>query len=266
MNRLHFIAGLPRSGTTLLAAILRQNPNFHAAMSSPLRYVFSQTQQALSAKNQSAIFINNEQRKNVLRGLFENFYSDATHKVVFDTNWYWTGKVFSLFELFTEAKMICCVRDISWIMDSIERALRDNPHHLSGIFNFEPETTVYTRLGGIARSDGMVGKSLDYLREAFYSKYSEKLLFVNYETLASNPEIVMTKIYDFIQEKHFTHDYDNISYMEPEFDALLGMPRLHTVKRKVELVFRKTILPPDLFAHYQNDKFWMKSKHSVAMI
>jgi len=35
-NGIHFIAGLPRSGSTLLAGILRQNPRFHAAMTSPV--------------------------------------------------------------------------------------------------------------------------------------------------------------------------------------------------------------------------------------
>ncbi|MEG5055281.1 MULTISPECIES: sulfotransferase [unclassified Microcoleus] len=32
----HFISGLPRSGSTLLAALLRQNPRFHSAMTSPV--------------------------------------------------------------------------------------------------------------------------------------------------------------------------------------------------------------------------------------
>ena len=33
---IHFISGLPRSGSTLLAAILRQNPSLHAHISSPV--------------------------------------------------------------------------------------------------------------------------------------------------------------------------------------------------------------------------------------
>ena len=33
---IHFISGLPRSGSTLLAGILRQNPRFHAGMTSPV--------------------------------------------------------------------------------------------------------------------------------------------------------------------------------------------------------------------------------------
>ena len=35
-RRFHFISGLPRAGTTLLAAILNQNPRFRAGMTSPL--------------------------------------------------------------------------------------------------------------------------------------------------------------------------------------------------------------------------------------
>ncbi|MBD9680249.1 sulfotransferase, partial [Pseudomonas sp. PDM18] len=36
MQNFHFISGLPRSGSTLLSAILLQNPRFHAGMSSPV--------------------------------------------------------------------------------------------------------------------------------------------------------------------------------------------------------------------------------------
>lgn len=32
----HFISGLPRSGSTLMEAILRQNPRFSAGMSNPV--------------------------------------------------------------------------------------------------------------------------------------------------------------------------------------------------------------------------------------
>ena len=39
--RFHFISGLPRSGSTLLAAILRQNPRFSAGMSSSLCPLFT---------------------------------------------------------------------------------------------------------------------------------------------------------------------------------------------------------------------------------
>ena len=40
MAAIHFISGLPRSGSTLLAALLRQNPRFQAGMSGPLAGLF----------------------------------------------------------------------------------------------------------------------------------------------------------------------------------------------------------------------------------
>ena len=47
---IHFISGLPRSGSTLLAAILRQNPDFHAAMTSPVGALFSAMLRQMSAE------------------------------------------------------------------------------------------------------------------------------------------------------------------------------------------------------------------------
>ena len=49
MSKYHFISGLPRSGSTLLAAILRQNPRFHAGMTSPVGSLFSGMLQQFAA-------------------------------------------------------------------------------------------------------------------------------------------------------------------------------------------------------------------------
>jgi sulfotransferase len=45
----HFISGLPRSGSTVLSAILRQNPRFHASISSPVSGLFGNVLQTVSA-------------------------------------------------------------------------------------------------------------------------------------------------------------------------------------------------------------------------
>jgi len=45
----HFISGLPRAGSTLTAAILRQNPRFHAGMSSPVASLFDNVIAQVSA-------------------------------------------------------------------------------------------------------------------------------------------------------------------------------------------------------------------------
>lgn len=43
MKEFFFISGLPRSGSTLLSAILRQNPEFYADISSPVQGLVAST-------------------------------------------------------------------------------------------------------------------------------------------------------------------------------------------------------------------------------
>ena len=89
-NGIHFIAGLPRSGSTLLAGILKQNTRFHAGMTSPVGAMYMALEGAMSRRNEAAVFIEDEQRRDVLKGLFSNYYA-GIHKdrLVFDTNRAW---------------------------------------------------------------------------------------------------------------------------------------------------------------------------------
>jgi len=120
--KLHFISGLPRSGSTMLAAILRQNPALHAEMTSPVHALLQAMRAAVSARGENAHAIAPEQKKRLLMGVFAGFYG-VTHRVVFDTNRAWCATLPLALALFPEARVACCVRDVPWIMDSFEQAL-----------------------------------------------------------------------------------------------------------------------------------------------
>ena len=60
----------------------------------------------------------------------------------------------------------------------------------------------------------------------------------------------------FIGLKPFDHDFDNVEYEAEDFDSQLLAKDLHTVRGKVELKPRQTILPPDLFKRCQDLIFW----------
>ena len=269
-NGIHFISGLPRSGSTLFSAILRQNPRFHAMMTSPVGAIYLAMLSAVSRKTETSVFIEPEQKRELLAGVFRNYYHTiGAEKVVFDTNRIWCSKMPALTQLFPEAKVICCVRHIPWIMDSIERLERRNAFDLSGMFGFDAGSTVYTRVGRLAGSDGVVGYALDCLREAFYGGYPDKMIIVTYEALTRDPAGALDIVYNFIGEKPHAHDFNNVEYSADEFDAGLGSPGLHTVRRKVEFIERPSILPPELFARYENDAFWMDpalNVHGVPII
>ena len=136
------------------------------------------------------------------------------------------------------------------------RIIRQNPFELSGIFGFEPSNTVYTRVNRLATSDGMVGFAMDALREGFFGEHADRLILVGYEALVRRPKDTLRQLYKFIGEEHYEHDFDHVEYEASEFDLALGTPNLHTVRRKVEWIERKTVLPPELFNRFVNDAFW----------
>ena len=253
----HFISGLPRSGSTLLSAILRQNPRFHAMMTSPVGGIYIAMLESLSRKNEAAVFISQTQKRDLLAGVFRNYYQSVEKPVVFDTNRIWCSKMPALARLFPAARLICCVRHVPWIMDSVERLVRRNAFDLSGMFGYEGGGTVYTRVNRLAGSDGMVGFAIDCLREAFYGGWADRMIIVTYEALTRDPAGTMAQLYAFIGEAPFAHDFANVEYSADEFDAALGSPGLHTVRREVGFEERETILPPELFRRFENDAFWM---------
>ncbi len=256
-RRFHFISGLPRSGSTLLAGLLRQNPRFHAGMSGPVGGLFNTLQGEMSGRNEYSVFIADTQRRRLLHGLFDGYYGqEFSAGVIFDTNRIWCSKLRLLNELFPAAKVIACVRHMPWIIDSIEQLVRKNAFQPSSIFNYQPGGTVYSRAEGLANGDGMVGFAYNALKEAYYSEDTANLMLLQYETLVSEPAKAVKAIYDFIGEPAFQHDFDNVSYDANEFDLRAGTPGLHTVRQKIEARERTSVLPPDVFRRFENDAFW----------
>ncbi len=256
MQRFHFISGLPRSGSTLLAALLKQNPRFHAGMSGPVAGLVGSLLGEMSGRNEFSVFIDDAQRQRVLRGVLENYYADVPAEVVFDTSRAWCARLRVLKTLVPDARVIACVRHMPWIIDSLERLIRRNAFQPSSIFNYTPGGTVYSRAEGLASGEGMVGYAYNALKEAFFGEDTGNLMLLQYETLVGDPARALAAIYDFIGEPAFAHDFTHIAYDATAFDAKAGTPGLHTVRPKVEVIERDTILPPDVFRRFENDAFW----------
>src|SRR5579863_6521730 len=93
-RKFHFISGLPRSGSTLLAAILNQNPRFRAGMTSPLADIMGVVIAETSSKNDFSFDVTDEQRVAMLRGLVENFYAgQPPSSIIFDTSRLWCSRM-----------------------------------------------------------------------------------------------------------------------------------------------------------------------------
>ena len=268
LRKFHFISGLPRSGTTLLAAILSQNPRFRAGMTSPLADIMGVVMAEASSKNDFSFAVSEEQRFSLLRGLAENLYAGrAGAEVVFDTSRLWCSRMRLLEALFPEAKVIACVRNLSWVLDSMERLVRNHPLSVSKVFRFDTNTTVYSRIEALTDPRGMVGFAFQAVKDAFYGQYAAgQLLLLTYESLVSDPTATLRAVYEFIGEPWFEHDFENIEYNADEFDERVGMPGLHTVRRKLEAIERAPILPLEIFNRFAREAFWLEPKNNVGRV
>ncbi len=261
----HFISGLPRSGSTLTAALLRQNPRFHAGMSSPVASLFEALIAQVSAGTELSTMVDQEQRARLLKGLFDSYYADRPEPVIFDTNRAWTAQLPALMRLFPEAKLICLVRDVAWIMDSMERQYRQNAFEHTRLFNNPGErATVYTRTEALAGANRLVGFAWHALKEGCYSEFAERLVIVDYDLLTQRAPEVVRLLYEFLGEEPYDHEFEGVTYDAPEFDAQLGLDGLHRVHPKVQARPRETILPPDLFQRYSQLAFWRDLPNSRA--
>jgi sulfotransferase len=261
-NGIHFISGLPRSGSTLLSAILRQNPKFHAGMSSPVAPLWGSLVASMGARSEWADLVDDEQRLNISQALFDGYYRKIhPTKLVFDTNRLWCAKMDVVALLFPEAKVIVCVRDLPWIMDSFERLYRKNPLLTSKMYSPDTSPTVYTRTSSLSSPTGTVGMPWDAVQEAFYGDHAHRLIVVDYEALAREPQRTISQLYGFLGLPYFEHDFENVVYEDGgEFDTRLGVPGLHLVKGAVRFVDRPTVLPPDVFQRFSNRAFWRNPK------
>ncbi len=107
MQKMHFISGLPRSGSTLLAGILRQNPHFHAAISSPVASLVNGCLEQMGAGSEFSTFFDEQKRKDICLALFGAYYQDKSEfSTVFDTNRIWSARLHQLVELFDDFKVI----------------------------------------------------------------------------------------------------------------------------------------------------------------
>ena len=117
MRTIHFLAGLPRSGSTLLAAILKQNPCFHVVVCSPVCGVVNGLLATMS-DNDLPVQVTDEQRTDMCRAVVGAYYAEQQNKVVIDSHRGWCNNLAAVDTLYPDARVICCVRNPAWIVDS----------------------------------------------------------------------------------------------------------------------------------------------------
>lgn len=253
-KKYHFITGLPRSGSTLLSAILKQNPRFHASITDPLatmtKGIIETSQDGPGMKFEVPV----ERRISTVKGMINGFYENIDKEVIFNTNRAWTLLTPQIDTIFPESKFIVCVRDIAWVLDSFEVAHRKNPLSTNTVTG-GLSGTVYSRMESLMTDDGIVGFPLLGIKQAITGNEKHKLFILEYDQLCKNPELMIKALYAFIDEPMFNHNFNDIQGNWEDYDNEIGIP-LHKLSSRVTYSPRKFLIPPDIIQKYSNMEVW----------
>lgn len=257
----YFISGLPRSGSTLLSAILKQNLEFYADISSPVQSLVQSSIDIITG-SENNFSIEDEQRKNLCYGIFDGYYQHIDKSVIFDSSRHWTKKTSLLQALFPYTKIICPVRDIVSILNSFEVILNKNCFYTKRINEKIFSDNIFLRTQEIFERE--IIDCYSFLQEG-YAINSEMIHFVEYENLCKEPEKTMREVYEFLEKPYYSHDFENVKYSNESFDNSCNQKDLHTIRKRVEYKPPRCILPSDIVKKYKekNMEFWRDTKLNI---
>lgn len=221
---LHFLSGIPRSGSTVLAAILNQNPQTHVSTTSGLVHALD----GLANTWQNAPLLNDsdpERKKleHAMRVVATSFHAQETTKpVVIDKSRGWPVPVIirSMAQVLgRQPKIIATVRSVPDCAASFVRVAK--PDNLTA---FIEKGELFTHL-----------KAAYQTLEAGYRAFPECFLFVEYEDLLANPKRELDRIHTFLDLPPFDYDLDHIdgSSVKENDEFVHGYAGMHDIKPKL---------------------------------
>lgn len=277
MNKtFYFMAGLPRSGSTLLSSILNQNPKFYSGPSSPVLGAMFAVEQNFMGNELYHGYPKPDQVREIIGNIPHHFYSDVQQPVVFDKNRAWTARVPYIEGYIGEqAKILVPVRRIDEILTSILTMIHRNPFEEGQPrINFVDEQLIKTdvpindlnRCMYLLGEGGIVYESLNAIMEGFTQNMNDKMHFVDYDDLVNSPKETMENIYDFLEEEFYDHDFESISNIHREDDLITyGLSDMHEVRSKVKKTSPSpaSVLPEEIIDLYKENRtrleFWKTS-------
>tara|TARA_R100001440_G_scaffold26243_2_gene42712 strand:- start:2663 stop:3472 length:810 start_codon:yes stop_codon:yes gene_type:complete len=234
-KKMVLLAGLPRTGSTLLSNILAQNSNIHIESNSALCQVMWDTKisceenasEQLKGAGKHLSF-----KKSLLKSIPKIYYPDAENKVVFDKCRPWVNQFninMARNYIDQNIRSIVMVRPMEEVVASYARIYLKN--------NGE---TPYEKI--LTHGNHLLMASFAATLEAAKTK-DPSFLFVSYDELIKNTQEVLKKIYIHIGENQFIHNTQKIDQVVLENDEANNMKGMHDIRSKIQRQFNPVVLP-----------------------
>jgi len=217
---MYFLSGLPRSGSTVLAALLNQRNDIHVTPTSGLIDIFGSVVQTW--ENNPSIKSQKQTKEHLYETLRKLIPVRNDGKITVDKSRGWVAPQIqkTMSEVLdSPIRIVATVRDVAICAASFAKISK--PENLAEFCN---------------------GSLIGHLKGSYaalhdgYTEHPENILFVEYDELMSDPQAVITKIEAFWNLQPFAHDFNNIdgkSVAEDDENAW-GVAGLHDVKPKLK--------------------------------
>jgi sulfotransferase len=220
------LSGLPRSGSTLLSAILHQNPDIYAEGNSAVCQLMWDMQQSCetTAKEQLDANYRHDTAYQLVKAIPDIYYQNTTRPIVIDKCRSWTlpANQDLLRRYITDTpKTIVLTRPTDEILDSFASLYKSNnkPFDANEYLKEDSEPLMRSLRG------------VEWAKQVNQGEF----LFIDYAELVADTNEALDKIYSFIDAKRFEHDLENIENTLPENDFVYGLLGMHDVRKTIKL-------------------------------
>jgi len=255
MKKHHFMAGLPRSGSTLLASILNQNTDIYVTPTSPMLNITVAMQRAWDTDPTVQANRFEEQINNLTRAILPAFWQHRPEPIIIDKGRGWAKNVPTASKLFNEKiKLIINTRDLPSIMASWLTLIRKQP----GCF---VDQQILQKGHAINDENRMAIMWFDMVQDCMEGlqqvkrEAPDQILLVDYDDLMKTPMDCIHKIEDFLELPKYNYDLNNIKNDTNDDDLVAwGFEGLHTIRPSLSKTSRPAIeiLGEELYNRFVN--------------
>lgn len=252
MNKLAFLAGLPRTGSTLLTELLNQNSHVYCSHESDLftllDSVTNNKKRAIGI--QSGLYENNY--NSVLKEIPHLYWQDRKEEMVIDNNrgWACTNTLPLMMLCSPTPKLLFTYRPLFEVLESFLSLCYRYPNSfIDKALRFEQ-----TQISDEARCDWLLRpqSQIQQILEGLLQQEPKEMLVIRYDELCFNPAAVVKKIETFLTIEPFEYNFQEITQIEfPNDDALYGIKELHTIRKTIHKQQAGVTLTPFLREKYR---------------
>ena len=224
---------MPRSGNTLFASIMNQNPELVVTANS----ITLEIMKDLFLLKQTDVFQNYPDHKsldNVLDCVYDVFYKDWSQRIIIDRGPVMTKGNFELMQKHYKRPFKCIVllRDVMDVLASYMQWYTKEPDAFVNRFGCKNDDE---KLSMIMNKDGAVVKDLEAIKNSF--NYKDLCYYLKYDDLVSNPEHYIKEVYKFLEEPYYAHQFQNLQQININGlgynDGITGK-NMHTIRNEIK--------------------------------